>query len=126
MSEIPDNLLYTEDHEWVRKEDDILLIGITHHAQDSLGDVTFVELPSVGATIEQNAVFGFVESVKAASDLFMPVAGEVIESNDELNDSPEQVNDDPYGKGWMIKVRPSSSSFEDNLLNAESYSALLS
>jgi glycine cleavage system H protein len=126
MSEIPDNLLYTEDHEWVMKEDGILFIGITHHAQDSLGDVTFVELPSVGETVERNAVFGFVESVKAASDLFMPVSGEVIESNEALNDSPEQVNDDPYGQGWMIKVKPSTSSFEDHLLNAEAYSTLIS
>jgi len=127
MSEIPDDLLYTRDHEWVKKEDEgIYAVGITHHAQDSLGDVTFVELPSAGDSFEQNSVFGFVESVKAASDLYMPIAGEVLEINDELNDSPEQVNEDPYGGGWMIKVRASADFSEKSLLDASAYSSEIS
>ena len=127
MSEIPDDLLYTRDHEWVKKEDEgIYAVGITHHAQDSLGDVTFVELPSAGDSFEQNSVFGFVESVKAASDLYMPVAGEVLEINDELNDSPEQVNEDPYGGGWMIKVRASDDFAEKSLLDGSAYSSEIS
>ncbi len=127
MSEIPDDLLYTRDHEWVKKEDEgIYAVGITHHAQDSLGDVTFVELPSAGDSFEQNSVFGFVESVKAASDLYMPIAGEVLEINDELNDSPEQVNEDPYGGGWMIKVRASDDFSEKSLLDASAYSSEIS
>lgn len=127
MSEIPDDLLYTRDHEWVKKEDEgIYAVGITHHAQDSLGDVTFVELPTVGDSFEQNSVFGFVESVKAASDLYMPIAGEVVEINAELNDSPEQVNEDPYGGGWMIKVRASNDFSEKSLLDASAYSLEIS
>ena len=118
---IPENLKYTSDHEWVSSSGDELLVGITDHAQDSLGDVTFVELPEVGASFDEKAVFGVVESVKAASDLYMPVAGEVIEVNEELNDSPEKVNSDPYGDGWMIKVRPVNSASVDSLLDAEAY-----
>ena len=127
MSEIPDDLLYTRDHEWVRKENEgTYAVGITHHAQDSLGDVTFVELPAAGASFEQNSVFGFVESVKAASDLYMPIAGEVVEINAELNDSPEQVNEDPYGGGWMIKIKPATGFSEESLLNAVAYSSEIS
>jgi len=118
---IPENLKYTSDHEWVSSSGDELLIGITDHAQDSLGDVTFVELPDVGARFGEKEVFGVVESVKAASDLYMPVAGEIIEVNDGLNDSPETVNSDPYGEGWMIKVRPDQPDSISNLLDAESY-----
>jgi glycine cleavage system H protein len=118
---IPENLKYTSDHEWVNSYGDELLIGITDHAQDSLGDVTFVELPEVGARFGEKEVFGVVESVKAASDLYMPVAGEIIEVNDGLNDSPETVNSDPYGEGWMIKVRPDQPDSISNLLDAESY-----
>jgi len=127
MSEIPDDLLYTRDHEWVRKENEgTYAVGITHHAQDSLGDVTFVELPAAGDSFEQNSVFGFVESVKAASDLYMPIAGEVVEINAELNDSPEQVNEDPYGGGWMIKIKPTTGFSEESLLNAVAYSSEIS
>jgi glycine cleavage system H protein len=118
---IPENLKYTSDHEWVSFSGDELVIGITDHAQDSLGDVTFVELPEVGARFGEKEVFGVVESVKAASDLYMPVAGEIIEVNDGLNDSPETVNSDPYGEGWMIKVRPDQPDSISNLLDAESY-----
>jgi len=122
MTEIPTDLLYTKDHEWIKKESDgSCLIGITYHAQDSLGDVTFVELPSVGETFDQGSVFGVVESVKAASDLYMPLTGEVTETNEELNDSPEQVNSDPYTGGWMIRIKPSGSINTKELLDAESY-----
>jgi glycine cleavage system H protein len=118
---IPENLKYTPDHEWVSSSGDELLIGITDHAQDSLGDVTFVELPDVGSRFGEKEVFGVVESVKAASDLYMPVAGEIIEVNDQLNDSPEMVNSDPYGEGWMIKVRTDQADSISNLLDAQSY-----
>jgi len=100
MSHFPEDLKYTKDHEWVRKVDDgNYVVGITHHAQDSLGDVTFVELPEVGASFNENDVFGVVESVKAASDLFMPLSGNILETNEGLNDAPENVNSDPYGEG---------------------------
>ena len=121
MSNIPDNLFYTSDHEWVRDEGETCVIGITDHAQDSLGDVTFVELPQVGDQFEIKTVFGVVESVKAASDLYMPVAGEVVDVNEELNDSPENVNNNPYEGGWMIRIRPSQSLASASLLSAEDY-----
>ena len=120
---IPNELKYTSDHEWVRMEGENCVIGITDHAQDSLGDVTFVELPDIGSRFEDKAVFGVVESVKAASDLYMPVSGEVIEVNDSLNDSPENVNSDPYGDGWMIKVRPAQADSLGTLLDAVAYSS---
>jgi len=123
---IPENLRYTSDHEWVSSSGDECLIGITDHAQDSLGDVTFVELPEVGSHFEEKAVFGVVESVKAASDLYMPVSGEVIEINDELNDAPEKVNSDPYGEGWMIKLRPDSSASIMSLLHSHAYAKEIS
>ena len=119
---IPNELKYTSDHEWVRMEGENFVIGITDHAQDSLGDVTFVELPDIGSRFEDKAVFGVVESVKAASDLYMPVTGEVIEVNDSLNDSPENVNSDPYGNGWMIKIRVDQSDSIGSLLDADAYS----
>jgi glycine cleavage system H protein len=119
---IPNELKYTSDHEWVRMEGENFVIGITDHAQDSLGDVTFVELPDIGSRFDDKAVFGVVESVKAASDLYMPVTGEVIEVNDSLNDSPENVNSDPYGNGWMIKIRPDQSDSIGSLLDADAYS----
>jgi len=119
---IPNELKYTSDHEWVRMEGEDFVIGITDHAQDSLGDVTFVELPDIGSRFEDKAVFGVVESVKAASDLYMPLTGEVIEVNDSLNDSPENVNSDPYGNGWMIKIRPDQSDSIGSLLDADAYS----
>ena len=122
MSEIPNHLRYTKDHEWVKKlEDGHVLVGITHHAQESLGDVTFVELPQPGACLQANDVFGVVESVKAASDLFMPVGGKVMECNEELTDSPEKVNQDPYGEGWMIKISEVDLQSLENLLDADSY-----
>ena len=127
MSEIPESLLYTSEHEWIREEDDgVLTVGVTDHAQESLGDVTFVELPDIGQSFERNAVFGVVESVKAASDLFMPVSGEIVATNDGLYDSPEKVNDDPYQEGWMIKVKASEDSVEKGLLDAAGYAAEIS
>ena len=119
---IPNELKYTSDHEWVKMEGSDFVIGITDHAQDSLGDVTFVELPDIGSRFEDKAVFGVVESVKAASDLYMPVSGEVIEVNNSLNDSPENVNSDPYGNGWMIKIRPDQADSIGSLLDADAYS----
>ena len=124
MSLVPEDLLYTKEHEWIKQlEDGSCLIGITHHAQDSLGDVTFVELPSLGSVYEGNAVFGVVESVKAASDLYMPIPGEVLEVNEALSDALQQVNEDPYGEGWMIKIQPSESPSSMGLLDSLSYSS---
>ena len=122
MSNIPDNFLYTSDHEWVLKgDDDSCLVGITDYAQDSLGDVTFVEVPTVGSKFSKGDVFGVVESVKAASDLYMPVSGEITEINESLNDSPELINDDPYEQGWVIKVKISEDDLS-GLLSPKEYS----
>ena len=115
---IPDDLQYTKSHEWVRMEEDTATIGITDHAQDELGDVVFVELPEVGATIGAGDSFGTVESVKAVSDLYTPVGGEVGEVNSSLEDAPEKINDDPYGEGWIVKLRTSE---EADLLSPEEY-----
>jgi glycine cleavage system H protein len=122
MSNIPDFLKYTKDHEWIRLNDDGTgVIGITAHAQESLGDITFVELPDIGATFSTSEALGVVESVKAASDLFMPVAGEIIETNEQLLESPELVNDDAYGEGWMVKIRLADDGENSNLLTPEAY-----
>ena len=122
MTVIPPELFYTKDHEWIKMESDgSCLVGITNHAQDSLGDVTFVEMPSIGESFEKGLVFGVVESVKAASDLYMPVAGEVIAVNEQLNDSPEQVNEEPYTDGWMIRIKPAADIQTSELLDAKSY-----
>ncbi|MFP6886071.1 MAG: glycine cleavage system protein GcvH [Opitutales bacterium] len=126
MSEVPEDLKYTKDHEWLRQETDgTCLVGITEHAQESLGDVTFVELPAVGDSLEAEVTFGVVESVKAASDLYMPLAGEVTEVNEVLLDSPEKVNVDPYGEGWMVRIRPTDPVGADELLDSEAYRKLL-
>ena len=126
MSNIPENLKYTKDHEWIRHESDgTCLVGITDHAQDSLGDVTFVELPAIGESFEEGATFGVVESVKAASDLYFPLSGEITEVNDILVDSPEKVNEDPYGDGWMVRIRPADSSEFAGLLSPEQYKEIL-
>ena len=115
---VPDDLKYTKSHEWVRTEGDTATIGITEHAQEELGDVVFVELPDEGATIEAGESFGTVESVKAVSDLYAPVGGEVVEVNSSLEDAPEKINDDPYGEGWIVKLRTSE---EADLLSPEEY-----
>ena len=126
MSNIPENLKYTKDHEWIRHESDgTCLVGITDHAQDSLGDVTFVEIPAIGESFEEGATFGVVESVKAASDLYFPLSGEITEVNDILVDSPEKVNEDPYGDGWMVRIRPADSSESGGLLSPEQYKEIL-
>ena len=115
------NARYQDTHEWARKEDDLIVCGITDYAQDNLSDVVYVELPEVGSTLSKGEVFGVVESVKAASDLYMPMSGEIIEVNETLEDEPEIVNDDPFGAGWMIKIRPSTPSEWDDLLTGEGY-----
>lgn len=125
MSSIPANLRYAESHEWILDNGDgTVTIGITDHAQEALGDVVFVELPEVGRTLEQKEEFGVIESVKAASDLYAPVAGEVIEVNEALEDAPETVNESPYEAGWIMKLRLSDESELDALLDAEGYQAL--
>ena len=115
---IPEDLQYTKSHEWVRIEGDAATIGITDHAQDELGDVVFVELPDEGATFDAGDSFGTVESVKAVSDLYTPVGGEVVEVNSSLEDAPEKINDDPYGEGWIVKLRTTD---EADLLSPEEY-----
>ncbi len=122
---IPSDLRYTKEHEWVRVEGEEAVVGITHYAQDSLGDVVYVELPKEGATVEQFKPFGVVESVKSVSDLYSPLSGVVSAVNAELKEHPEYVNQDPYGKGWMIRIRPSDASEMDKLLTAEEYEAYL-
>ena len=125
MASIPDSLFYTAEHEWVRKEgDDLLVFGITDYAQASLGDITFVELPEVGATLGRGDSFGVVESVKAASDLYAPVSGEVVEVNEALESGPDQVNSDPYGEGWLIKVKLSDAAELSELLDPKAYAEL--
>ena len=113
------NARYVESHEWARKEGDLIVCGITDHAQEELSDVVYVELPEVGATLAKDAQFGVIESVKAASDLYIPMGGEIVEVNDTLEDSPEIVNEDPYGQGWMIKFKPSDPGEWDSLLTPE-------
>ena len=117
----PKNLLYTEDHEWALVEGDTVTVGITDHAQDALGDVVFVELPELEIDLDQSDVFGVVESVKAVNDLYSPCAGMVIEVNEVLIESPELINSDPYGEGWILKIKIDSSDALDHLMNADAY-----
>lgn len=121
MSNIPEELSYTKDHEWVRVKGDNATIGITDHAQRQLGDVVYVELPKAGDKFESAEPFGSVESVKAVSEIYMPVGGTVVEVNDTLNDSPEQVNEDSYGAGWMVVLKMSDPAQVDGLLSAIEY-----
>ncbi|WP_049156656.1 glycine cleavage system protein GcvH [Moraxella catarrhalis] len=126
MSNIPADLKYVASHEWLKLEDDgIITVGITDHAQDLLGDVVFVELPEVGRTVSADEEIAVVESVKAASDVYAPIAGEIIEINDELVDSPELANEDPYGKAWFFKIKPTNVTDYDDLLSAEEYQSAL-
>ncbi|MHA7130761.1 glycine cleavage system protein GcvH [Algoriphagus namhaensis] len=120
----PNDLKYTEDHEWVKIDGDIATIGITEFAAGELGDIVYLEVETVGDTLSSGEIFGSVEAVKTVSDLFMPVSGEVIELNEELEDSPEKVNEDPYGEGWMIKVKLSEG-LPESLLDAEQYAELV-
>lgn len=122
---VPDELKYTKDHEWVSAKGDILTIGITDFAQGELGDIVYVEVDTLDETLEAEEVFGTVEAVKTVSDLFLPVAGEIIEFNDSLEDEPEKVNDDPYGAGWMIKLRCSNLADLEELMSADDYKALI-
>ncbi|ANW97166.1 glycine cleavage system protein H [Wenyingzhuangia fucanilytica] len=121
----PQELKYTKDHEWVKVEGDVVVIGITDFAQSELGDIVYVDVDTLDETVEANEVFGSVEAVKTVSDLFMPITGEVVEFNEELEDEPEVVNEDPYGKGWMIKVKPSDIKDVEDLLDAEAYKELI-
>ena len=121
----PAELKYTKDHEWVRIEGDIATVGITEFAQSELGDIVYVEIETVGETIAQEEIFGSIEAVKTVSDLFMPISGEILEFNEELDGNPELVNSDPYGAGWMVKVKISDASEIENLLDAEAYKSLV-
>ncbi len=121
MANVPEDLHYSKDHEWVRVEGDVATVGITDYAQDSLGDVVYVELPKVGETFAANESFGSVESVKAVSEVFSPVSGSVSEAHDTLSDDPEKVNTDPYGDGWMIRIKMSNPGEVDSLLTAAEY-----
>lgn len=123
---IPEDLLYTEEHEWVRVEDETATVGITDYAQGELGDIVFVELPEVGSQTKQMEPFGSIEAVKAVSDLFAPLTGEVTEVNAKLQEAPEAINQDPYGEGWMIKIKIADKSELDRLLSAEDYQKLIS
>lgn len=122
---VPQNLKYTKEHEWVLVEGDVAKVGITAFAQGELGDIVYVEVETVGESIEKDEVFGSVEAVKTVSDLFMPVSGEILEFNEKLDGEPELVNSDPYGEGWMVKVKISDSSELEGLLDATAYAALI-
>lgn len=122
---IPTNLRYTSDHEWIRVEGDEAFVGITDYAQSELGEIVFVDVNTVGETVEKGETFGSVEAVKTVSDLNIPVTGEVLEFNEELNDQPELVNNDPYGEGWMIKIVVKNAAELDDLLDAAAYEALI-
>tara|TARA_B100001057_G_scaffold464292_1_gene519329 strand:- start:6190 stop:6573 length:384 start_codon:yes stop_codon:yes gene_type:complete len=122
---IPKNLKYTKDHEWILVEDDVATVGITDFAQGELGDIVYVEVDTQGQTLEKESVFGTVEAVKTVSDLFMPVSGTIESFNDKLEDSPEIINENPYGDGWMIKIKVSDTKDLDSLLNSDQYERLL-
>jgi len=121
----PENLKYTSEHEWIRLDGEFAYVGITDYAQDQLGDIVFVDIPSVGETFASGDVFGTIEVVKTISDLFLPVSGKIIEINSVLEDNPELVNSDPYGEGWIVKVKPSDISELDTLLDASAYRKLI-
>ena len=121
----PQNLRYTNEHEWIRVEGDIAYVGITDYAQDQSGDIVFVDIPTVGESLEAGESFGTIEVVKTISDLFLPVEGEVLEQNEALEENPELVNKDPYGEGWLIKMKPVELKDVENLLDAEAYKAVV-
>lgn len=122
---VPTDLKYTKDHEWVKIDGDIVTVGITDFAQGELGDIVYVEVESLDETLEADAVFGTVEAVKTVSDLFLPVAGEIIAFNELLEEEPEKVNDDPYGDGWMIKIKVADTSDLESLLDADAYKTII-
>ena len=121
----PTNVKYTKEHEWIRLEGDVAYVGITDYAQEQLGDIVFVNIPTEGETLAADEVFGTIEVVKTISDLFLPVTGEILEQNEALADQPELVNQDPYGEGWLIKIKPTADADFDSLLDAEAYKALI-
>jgi len=122
---IPSELKYTKDHEWIKLDGDIATVGITDFAQSELGDIVYVEVETLDETLDKDEVFGTVEAVKTVSDLFLPLSGEIIEFNEALEDAPEKVNSDPYGEGWMVKIKVSDGSEVDGLLSAEAYKELV-
>ena len=122
---IPSNLKYTKDHEWVLIEGDVATVGITDFAQKELGDIVYVEVETLDQTLDKDEVFGTVEAVKTVSDLFLPLSGEIIEFNDELESNPEDVNADPYGKGWMVKIKISNTAEVEELLSSDAYRQLI-
>lgn len=122
---IPQDLKYTKDHEWIRMDGDIAYVGITDYAQQQLGDIVYVDIQTVGETLDENEAFGTIEVVKTISDLFLPVAGEVLEVNVAIEENPELVNKEPYGEGWLIKLKPTKKEDIDNLLDADAYKALI-
>lgn len=121
----PNDVKYTKEHEWIRLEGDVAYVGITDYAQEQLGDIVFVDIQTLGETLVADEVFGTIEVVKTISDLFLPVAGEVLEQNETLEEQPELVNKDPYGEGWLIKIKPAADADFDSLLDAEAYKALI-
>ena len=121
----PNDVKYTKEHEWIRQEGDVAYVGITDYAQEQLGDIVFVDIQTVGETLAADEVFGTIEVVKTISDLFLPVAGEVLEQNEALEEQPELVNKDPYGEGWLIKIKPAADADFDSLLDAEADKALI-
>jgi glycine cleavage system H protein len=122
---VPDELKYTKDHEWISVEGDVATVGITDYAQNELGDIVYIEVNTVGETLEQEETFGTIEAVKTVSDLFMPVSGEIIEFNEELESNPELANKEPYGAGWIIKIKLTDPTEVDHLLDADAYKANL-
>lgn len=122
---IPSNLKYTKEHEWIKVEGDVALIGVTEYAQSELGDIVFIEVETVGETLSAGDTFGTIEAVKTVSDLYLPVSGEILEFNDSLNSSPELVNSDAFGEGWIIKIKLSNPAELDSLLSADAYAELI-
>ncbi len=123
--DVPANLRYTKEHEWARRDGDVIVVGITAHAVEQLGDITLVTLPSIGTKVGAGDRFGDVDSVKAVSELYAPIAGEIVAKNEDLDATPERVNEDPYGAGWMIKIKPADAAAFDGLLDADAYGKLL-
>tara|TARA_B100000131_G_scaffold290730_1_gene303738 strand:- start:171 stop:548 length:378 start_codon:yes stop_codon:yes gene_type:complete len=123
---LPNHLLYTKEHEWIEFKDDLAIVGITDYAQSQLGDVIFVEFPEIGANLDIGSSFGEIEAVKTVSDLFAPISGNVISINDEIEDTPDLVNTDPYGEGWLIKMSPTKNEQKEELMDADEYKKFIS
>ncbi len=122
---VPDDVKYSKDHEWVKLQGDNVTVGITDYAQDQLGDIVFVEVPEVGDTFDKDSEFGTIESVKAVSEMYMPVSGEIVAVNEELEDAPDSLNQDPYGKGWIVEIKPSDPAEMDDLMDKNAYLEVL-